>query len=38
MGKQDRAYSSNRERLEKFGSMQRVCGTNTVIVIPSETG
>ena len=29
MGKQDRAYSSNRERLEKSGLVQRVCGTNS---------
>ena len=36
MGKQDRAYSSNRERLEKSGLVQRVCGTSTAHVIPSE--
>ena len=32
MDKQDRAYSSHNERLEKFGLVQRVCGTNTVQV------
>lgn len=36
MDKQDRVYSSHRESLEKFGLVQRVCGTS-VQVIPSET-
>lgn len=34
--KQDRAYSGNKESLEKFGLVRRVCGTNTVHVIPSK--
>ena len=36
MDKQDRAHSSNKESLEKFGLVRRVCGTNTVHVLPSE--